>query len=307
MRRPASASIKTYQPETFLQRFAPGTPEPNILLTDKAEHFFIVRVEQMYRLFTQAIPPCRATAHTCIFLTSGTARMSIGPEAVVIGALEVLIVPAGQVYSFAPGDENTGFLCHFHPDLLLAPGSPAEGAATFDFLQFWGRPVIQLTADTAGFVENLLQRLLLEYTTNTLHYPDILRAYLLAVLHELNRAYQASAPQRPSAALLITNRFKQLLASPGAARQSVSGYAAQLHITPNHLTKAVRTVTGQSPAKWLEQTLVLEAKVLLVQSALPIGDVAAAVGLPDASYFSRLFRKHTGLSPLAFRKGIEKS
>lgn len=44
------------------------------------------------------------------------------------------------------------------------------------------------------------------------------------------------------------------------AMHQVSEYAAQLHVTPNHLTKAVKATTGQAPAKWIEQSSVLEAK-----------------------------------------------
>ena len=129
----------------------------------------------------------------------------------------------------------------------------------------------------------------------------------MALLHELNRAYTAAAPGVVSAAVALTNRFKQLVTTSFATTRRISDYADQLHVTPNHLSKCVRSVTGRSPGNWLEESIMLEAKVLLAQSTWPIGDIAAAVGINDASYFSRLFRKHTGLTPLAFRKMIVSS
>jgi AraC-like DNA-binding protein len=87
----------------------------------------------------------------------------------------------------------------------------------------------------------------------------------------------------------------------------VGEYAQALHVTPNHLNKAVKGVTGKSPSRWIDETLVLEAKVLLHQTDLSVGEVAAALGLFDASYFSRLFKKYAGVTPVAFRKKIEKS
>ena len=278
------------------------TPEPAAfpdMLAADAQQFFVVPVEQLYPRFAQSMPPARATVHVLLYLTSGTARINIGNEAYAIGPHQALLARAGQVYSFQPGDVNTGFLCHFHNDLLLGT---ADALAAFDFLHFGGPPVIELSEPTAGFVEMLLRRLLAEYGTHRLQYPAILRAYLLALLYELQRAYTTAAPTPVTAAVGITNGFKHLVATSLKTTHRVSDYAARLCVSPNHLSKCVRRVTGKSPAKWIEESIVLEAKVLLFQSAWSVGEVAAAVGVADASYFSRLFRKHAGQTPLEFRK-----
>ena len=80
-----------------------------------------------------------------------------------------------------------------------------------------------------------------------------------------------------------------------------------LHITPNHLNKSVRKITSQSPTKWIDEAIVLEAKVLLHQTHLSISEVAAEAGIPDASYFSRLFKRYVGVTPMRFRQMIEVS
>jgi len=105
----------------------------------------------------------------------------------------------------------------------------------------------------------------------------------------------------------ITNRFRELLVDRIKTSHRVTDYASELNITPNHLNKAVRTITGKSPTKWIDEAIVLESKVLLYQSSLSISAIAAEVGLFDASYFSRLFKKYEGVTPLAFRKMIETS
>jgi len=303
MLTPLPPAIPTYAPEGYLRQFMPAPGPLQALLSAEAERFFIVPVEQMYPLFPRALPPARSTAHSCVYLTSGFARMNIGHDAYTIGPHEALLVRAGQVYSFQPGDVNTGFVCHFHDDFLV--GSQARETSTlFDFLHAAGSPVVSLGSTIGGFAEQVLGRLLAEYQLHQLQYPDLLRAYLLALLHELQRTYAASQPATLSAAATITNRFKQLLASSLATTHRVSDYAEQLNVTRNHLSKCVRSVTGKSPARWIEDSLVLEAKVLLFQTTWSVGEVALAVGMADASYFSRLFKKHAGVTPLEFRKKI---
>jgi AraC family transcriptional activator of pobA len=299
---PAATTIKTYHMLEYVRRFTAEPTAIQQLLLAESGQFFIAAVEQLYPLFTQAVPASRATGHSLLYLTSGQARMSIGNDSYTVGPREVLITRAGQVYSFEPGDVNTGFVCHFHDDMLLGPAGAADTQAPFEFLHFWGRPVIELSVQTGEFVEQLLRRLLHEYITHQLGYPAVTRAYLLALLHELNRAYTREAPAPLTAAATLTNQFKQLVATSLRATHRVSDYADWLHVSANHLSKCVRSITGKSPARWMEESLVLEAKVLLFQSNSSIREVALAVGIEDASYFSRLFKKHTGLTPLAFRK-----
>ena len=302
MHPPLPPDISTFKPSDYIQQLTPEPAAFPALLRAEAEQFYIVPVEQLYPLFTRAMPPARSTVHTFLCLTSGVARMSIGNETHAVGPGEVLLARAGQVYSFQPGDVNTGFLCLFHNDMLLGSTRATDALGAFDFLHFWSRPVIPLQPAAAEAVEQLLRRLLAEYEANQLHFPALVRAYLLALLHELNRAYAADAPGPATAAAALTNQFKQLVAASLATTHRVADYADRLCVSANHLSKCVRRVTGKSPAKWIEESVVLEAKVLLFQSTWSAGEIALAVGLADASYFSRLFKKNTGLTPLEFRK-----
>ena len=48
-----------------------------------------------------------------------------------------------------------------------------------------------------------------------------------------------------------------------------------------------------------------EAKKLLCQEELSVGEIAERAGVPDSTYFSRLFKRETGESPLAYRKRVK--
>jgi AraC family transcriptional activator of pobA len=297
--------IPTYQVDEYLQRFMPESQQLRPQLALNAEPFLIMAVEQMYPYFTHGVTPVRATGHSCLFLTSGTARMRIGPELYTLHPGEVLLVRTGQVHSFEPGDVNTGFICRFTTDFLVGAPGPSQGLTPLALLQVWGNPLVRLPTQTATFVEQGLQRLLVEYQAYQVQHPDLVRAYLLALLQELS--LQESAASEPlSTAVSLTNRFKQLVAESLGTVVRISDYAALLHVTPNYLTKCVRTATGKSPIKWLEESRVLEAKVLLFQSELSISDIALQVGVADASYFSRFFKQHVGITPQAFRSQLGK-
>ena len=82
---------------------------------------------------------------------------------------------------------------------------------------------------------------------------------------------------------------------------SVSGYAERLGISPSYLNKLVRTQTRHSAMDWVEISRVNWAKSLLKDSDLSIGEVSIAIGVDDPSYFTRFFRKSTGMTPSEFR------
>lgn len=303
----ALSSIKTYSGETFRQRYVQPEPDVDSLLKTDFGRFFIVRVEAMIRRMKLPVPPARSTNHTLIFLTGGEATMTIGSQTYTIHPNECLVVPAGQVFSFSRADENEGYLCNIHPDFLIGKFGRADLLREYEFLRVWGNPRIRLDSATGGFVAHLLERLLLHYTQRGLTQPDLLQAGFLTLLCELNQAYQPTSAAPQTRAVLLTNRFRELLFTHLRTHHRVADYAALLSVSPNHLNKSVKATTGKSPMKWIDEAIVLEAKVLLYQTTLSVGEVAAQVGILDASHFSRLFRKYEGITPLTFRKLIEKA
>jgi AraC-like DNA-binding protein len=300
-----SAAITLYDPEHFTTKYMPS-PELASRLKGDVNKFLIIRVEDMYRHVTRPVPATRATIHSMLFLRSGTATMKIGSDTYTIRPGQVLIVPAGQVFSFGEKDVNTGYLCSFHDDFLIGKFS-SERLKDFEFLRIWGNPRIDLDGQTSQFIDHLFSRILLDYEETGLANLDIIQPYLITLLCEINRAYTPMSASTHTSAVRLTNRFKELLFSHVRTYRRVTDYATLLHITPNHLNKIVKSITGKSPTKWIDEAIVLEAKVLLSQRTVSISTVAAEVGFTDQAYFTRLFKKQEGITPTAFRQMIEMS
>lgn len=299
--------IKTYSTETFRESYIRDGQELRELLKTDYGKFFIVQVQDLIRLIRLPVPPVRSLTHTLIYLTSGEASITIGSRSYVIYQHECIVVPAGQVYAFAKHDVNKGFLCNFHDDILLGKIGSPELLKGFEFLQVWGNPLIRLPKATSALVQQLFKRIYRQYSKSGLSDPDIIRSYFIALLCELNAAYKPLSDSRQTSSVNLTNKFKDLVFRHIRSRHLVTEYAAMLHVSPNHLNKVVKQITGRSPIKWINEALVLEGKVLLHQTAHSVSEIAAELGIADASYFSRLFKKHEGLTPLQFRQRIEKS
>ncbi|MEV8530599.1 AraC family transcriptional regulator [Streptomyces sp. NPDC051211] len=82
----------------------------------------------------------------------------------------------------------------------------------------------------------------------------------------------------------------------------VAEHAARLGIPLHELRGAVRRSTGEGVKEYLLGIRLTRAKELLARTDLPVAGVARRVGYPDAAYFSRLFSRRVGVSPVRFRE-----
>ncbi len=79
------------------------------------------------------------------------------------------------------------------------------------------------------------------------------------------------------------------------------------NVNPSYLSARFKKETGETLTEFINQKRVQQAILLLNSTDLPINQIAERVGVLDENYFSRLFRKHLGKSPRAYRKAIKKN
>ena len=78
--------------------------------------------------------------------------------------------------------------------------------------------------------------------------------------------------------------------------------AQHIGITEDHLTFCFRQELGTTPIEYLQRYRINQAKSLLKESQQTITQIALNVGFSESGYFSRIFRRETGMSPEAFRR-----
>lgn len=82
---------------------------------------------------------------------------------------------------------------------------------------------------------------------------------------------------------------------------SLSDVAASVDLSPYYASRIFKEDQGMTVMEYATEMKLVEAKNLLSNPSFRIEEIAARVGYADASYFSRLFKKHTGMSPRQYR------
>jgi AraC-like DNA-binding protein len=144
-----------------------------------------------------------------------------------------------------------------------------------------------------------------KYHTPHVQRENILRNIINSLLYEVGTVYAQHAGTTPtdhSRRQQLAAAFQHLVLRHSPSSRSVKFYADQLCITPKYLSELLKEATGKTASEWIAAAVVLDAKALLQNPALPIQQVAARLQFADQFAFSRFFKKSTGLSPTAYRQ-----
>lgn len=132
--------------------------------------------------------------------------------------------------------------------------------------------------------------------------PHALRAALYETLIHLARVYTAKtgAPVRENPTAI---RLRQLIERHFRENHQPGEYARRLKVTPGHLNHLARRHLGRTAGVLIRERLAQEAKRQLIHTEATAAEIAYALGFKDPAYFARFFKRETGVSPTAFRKG----
>ena len=102
----------------------------------------------------------------------------------------------------------------------------------------------------------------------------------------------------------LFEQFLQLLFEHCKEQHVVTFYAEKLFITPQYLSLILKELTGKSANKWIDDALIVEAKMLLKAPQATVQQVADILHFSDQSTFGKFFKKHMGISPMEYRKSL---
>ena len=217
------------------------------------------------------------------FLLTGEALVSVEEKNILLTAGQFVIIPENKSIIVKHYKDCSGFDGFFVLDFLKDASYPVLRTQEPILQSFW--------FDDAVFMGALLKRMMTAAEDKD---KAFLQSALDLILSQLRPGGQVAA---------IPEKFLQMVFEKGNTTLSVSDYAKMLKVTPNYLNKTVKAHTHRTAIDWIEIARLNQAKQLLRDKNVPIVDVARLSGLDDQSYFSRFFKKKTGLTPSQFRNG----
>ena len=87
----------------------------------------------------------------------------------------------------------------------------------------------------------------------------------------------------------------------------VESLAAELHCSPDYLSKVFHQETGDRIIEYITGVRLRNATDAIARTPLSVKEIAAACGFNDANYFTRVFRKMTGRTPIQYRQDLNRA
>lgn len=119
--------------------------------------------------------------------------------------------------------------------------------------------------------------------------------------HTGHKCYLTLSETLPKGTNKIPEKFVTLVQQNYKTERFLQFYADKLQITPKHLSRTMKKLTGFSAVDWIERYVVLEAKVYLKSTSKSIQQIAEELNFPSQSFFGKYFKKSVGMSPKEFR------
>lgn len=228
--------------------------------------------------------------HPILFwITRGQGRImldckmrGVGPNTAVfippqtLFSYELFAAPQGMVVSL-PRDDSAGF--------------PRQAALL-------KASTVQMQSEVTGLIDSL-SRELSELRPGQ---RRAVMAYSMMIGVWLDRALTLQPQEEPGKSDRVLRKFSHVVSIGHREGKSLGDFAADLQVTPTHLTRLTQNAIGKPASAVLQERVIQAACSALRDTDTPVQDIAERLGFSSPAYFTRAFQAHTGKSPSAYRK-----
>ncbi|MCB9134477.1 MAG: helix-turn-helix domain-containing protein [Anaerolineales bacterium] len=211
----------------------------------------------------------------------------------------IFFLAPGKVHHMDPNDK-TGHLLVFTQNFLPQIVLPQEDNFFNLFYSFGNTPFIQPSEEDTHKLNLLFEVMLLEYR-NEAYQAAILGTHLRAFLLHAQRIKTQAENLRAGKNSERLIHLLHLIETHYKTERAVAFYAERLFLTPKRVNEIVKAHLGKSVVQLVHQRVLLEAKRELYFGERNIKEIAHALGFEDPAYFSRFFKKQTGIAPEQFK------
>jgi len=252
------------------------------------------------------LTPTRFDSLVLIGITDGEIEIQIDYISYKAGKNSLAMIMPSHISNFINGDNNLkGWI--FVISKLHLESYSNQIPSVMSYMQIKKHPLTQFDNDEYQSLYPSLNYIRTRMNQHThIFHQEAIRFAIQLFFFDLGNLFFGKKKYHLTATLSrkeeIFADFQMLLREHCKKQHDVKYYANELCITTQYLSSILKDQSGLSASRWIQEALIIEAKGLLKRPRVNVQQVADKLNFPDQSTFGKFFKKHTGLSPMSFRK-----
>ncbi|SFF02902.1 AraC-like ligand binding domain-containing protein [Chitinophaga sp. CF118] len=299
--------IPTYTTESFKDKYFEVDASNDTARRSRVSHFEIHRRDDYHFKCREIIPPNRLDFYMINLITGGEGIKTFGTQEYYLKPGMLCFVSPGMITSWQSlVDNHAGWFCIFTSDFLQQ-----DDLSSYPFFKIGGNAVLHLDETQLQYFNNYFREIEEEFNGDSLQRQDIIKAFLTIILKKSQGIYASPCIyDNSNAGLRLTTTFTKLFEKDFETLQklkattfrSLGEYARLLNVSQNHLNDTVRLISGKTPGTLIRERIIKEASQLLIHTQLSIAEICFLFNFEDPSYFTRFFKRYTGITPKQHRE-----
>jgi AraC-like DNA-binding protein len=245
--------------------------------------------------------------YSVILFTEGTGSIRISNELFAIKPQTICLIAPLQMHSFEGIEDAGGTIFFFHQDFYVEEFSVIRLLNLFSYTSPTAsnlfNPCLALSDAEYEPVLSITESVKREYEAYTPSNSSavIIRSHLNILLLKLTEFYESKSGKSNSNDSIIIHSLSHLIDSYFIQEQKLGFYTSAFNISESQLNDICNRHFNCSMKKILQNRLMQEARKLLLSSELSVSEIAFKLNFEDNSYFNKVFKSKTGLTPKKFR------
>lgn len=273
----------------------------------QSSEFFVYNIEDITSR-EKILHPARSTHFGVHLNLDQTLEIKYNLINYTVPKNSVFIIHPGVIHMVKQAEHLPSISIGFTHDFLAASMMHKKHVDALGFLSLQSDPLFVLTDVEAQTLYSLILYLKDMFYNDGHPFKEemIYHGFNLFMLEmgAISRKYRVNEELGVNRKQDILMNFMKQLAAHFKEERSVQFYANALFITPKHLTKTVKELTTKTCGEFIDEMVISEAKILLGDLSFSVGQVADHLHFSDQFFFSKFFKRRTGMSPKEFKNSL---
>jgi AraC family transcriptional activator of pobA len=264
----------------------------------------LIKIEQ--KKFSD-FDPDNTQPYYYILIFEGEGTFSVDLTSYNYSGKTLLFLSPHQHFQWVSSFENPVYSIQFHGDFYCIEYHKKEVACNgLLFNNIYLYPHFQIEDEVFIEIKDILFKMNREFEQSKLYQDAVLKSYLqlILALSSKEKSMLVGKQKLSQPDFNDLSAFQEFLEEHFIQTREPSFYASLHHLSPSTFSKKIKKQFGKTPSKLIQERVILEAKRQLHLTSKSIKEIAGALNFEDEFYFSRYFKKETGVSPKYFRETV---